>query len=93
MTQENYTSHDMELAEKIGGMTASVQHLHDKFDRVIIDKEAMWNKIDSHTVQLNDHAINIVKVDEKINARTKAVGVFVLGFQAAMFILEWLKKN
>ena len=80
---KKYTAYDIEQSEKIGGILASIQHLHDKFDRVIADKEALWKKIDSHAEELSKL--------KGFNRWIIGVGLgFQLGWAALMY---WLKKN
>lgn len=87
MPDQNYTSKDLEIAEKMGGLTSSIQHLHDKFDVVLKDHEAMrgaiWKRIDSHSEKISN-----------IEGTIKWLIGIGLGFQAGWGILMiWLKKN
>lgn len=101
MTEESYTQHDIQLAEKLGGLTSSIQHLHDKVDSVLADQQrttnAIWKRIDEHSEQIENHSKNFVDHLEKIGKLDSAFKWIIgigLGFQAAFgALMYFLKKN
>lgn len=87
MTDEKYTERDIEIAEKIGGLTTMIQGMDDKLNRVLQDKDvvhnAIWKKIDLHTDKIS-----------KLDGAFKWIIGIGLGFQAAWgFLMVWMKRH
>lgn len=87
MNNNQYTDRDIEIAEKLGALNSSIQHVHDKLDSYLNDQRtqhnALWKKIDTHSDDIS-----------KLQSMFQWIIGIGLGFQAAWGILMiWLKKN
>ena len=60
MTEKLFTEKDLNIAEKLGGITAVLTQISDNLNRHIAnedrDHSALWKKVDDHTEKLSDHS-------------------------------------